>query len=136
MALHLNLLKALILPAAAATLSVTGLSAGSSAGSTAGTGEVPLNCEIAVTKGRYGHTYEGRVTARKTVSGTYELSITKRGGGGSSMISQSGEFYVPAGKTDTLGQATFGGLPPSSVNAELTIFWNGQRLFCTNHTDI
>ncbi len=136
MALHLNLLKALILPAAAVTMSVTGLAAGSGTGSTTPNDEPPLNCEIAVSKGRHGHTYEGRVTANQTVRGTYELSITKRGGGGSSMISQSGEFYVPAGRTDSLGQATFGGLPPSSVKAELTVYWNGQRLFCTNHTDI
>ena len=52
------------------------------------------------------------------------------------MISQSGEFYVAAGKTETLGQATFGGLPPNAVNAELTLHWNGQRLFCSNHSDI
>jgi hypothetical protein len=132
----LTKLKALFLPAAALTLSAAGLAAGSGASQGTGAEAEPLTCEIAVTKGRYGHTYEGRITARRSVHGTYELSITKRGGGGNAMISQSGEFHVAAGKSDSLGQATFGGLPPDAVNAELTLNWNGKTLFCTNHTDL
>jgi len=127
----------LVLPAAALSMSVFGLAAGSNAHQTeTNASDLPLDCKIAVTRGQYGHTYEGRVHADRTVKGTYELNITKRGGGGSSTISQSGEFYVAAGKTETLGMATFGGLPPSAVNAELTLHWNGTKLFCTNHNDI
>ena len=128
-------LAKLILPAAAVSLSVFGLAAGSNAHSSQ-EGDLPLNCEIAVSKGRYGHTYEGVITAASTVKGSYELNIKKRGTSGRAMISQSGEFAIGAGKSETLGQATFGGLPPSSVEAELTIYWQGHTLTCTNQTEI
>lgn len=125
------------LPAAALSVSVFGLATVSTAHSPdQNARNLPLDCDIAVTRGQYGHTYEGRVRADRTVKGTYELNITKRGGGGSSVISQSGEFHVAAGKTETLGSATFGGLPPSAVSAELTLYWNGTKLLCTNHSDI
>jgi len=128
-------LAKLILPAAAVSLSVFGLAAGSSAHS-GKADDLPLNCEIAVSKGRYGHTYEGVIHASSTVKGTYELSIAKRGSAGRAMISQSGDFLVAAGTSETLGQATFGGMPPESVNAELTVHFNGQTLACTNQSDI
>lgn len=132
MALPMTLIAKLALPAAAMALSVLGLTAGSNAHSANGDGEQPLSCEIAVSKGRYGHTYEGVVHANSTVNGSYELMITRRGATGSAMISQSGEFSIRAGRSETLGQATFGGLPPDAVNAELTLFWNGHRLSCSN----
>lgn len=133
----LKSLRTLILPAAAISISVLGLAAGSNAGSNSNSAsDLPLNCEIAVSKGRYGHTYEAVVHANKAVRGTYALSISKRSGGGSAMISQSGDFALAAGKSDTVGQATFGGTPPSAINAELTIRFNGQTMTCSNHTDI
>lgn len=128
-------LAKLILPTAALSLSVLGLAGGSNAHSNQDHTQ-PLECEIAVSKGRYGHTYEGVIHAASTVSGTYELNISKRGSTGRAMISQSGDFHVPAGKSETLGQATFGGLPPASVDAQLTLRFNGQTLACTNQTDI
>jgi len=137
MDLNMTRLSKFLLPAAAVSLSVFGLAGGSTANTNTATArDLPLNCEIAVSKGRYGHTFEGRVHAERTIKGTYELNITKRGSAGNAMISQSGEFYVAAGKTETLGQATFGGLPPNAVNAELTLNWNGEKLFCTNQTDL
>jgi hypothetical protein len=122
------------IPAAALTLSVFGLAAGSDAHSS--NGASPVDCEISITKGRYGYTYEGIVHASETANGTYELKINKRGSAGSAMISQSGDFSLRAGASETVGQATFGGLPPSSVNAELSIRWNGQTLACDNSTDL
>ena len=97
--------------------------------------DAPVNCEIAVSEGRYGHTYEGVIHANTTVKGSYELNFSKRGANGSAMISQAGEFYVRAGDTETLGQATFGGLPPSAVDAELTLRWKGHKMTCTNQPD-
>jgi len=128
-------LAKLILPAAAVSLSVFGLAAGSSAHSK-NTGAGPLNCEISVTKGRYGHTYEGVLHASAATNGTYELNIKKRGASGRAMISQSGAFRVASGQTETLGQATFGGMPPESVEAELTLHFDGQTMACSNQSDI
>lgn len=137
MELNMTRLGKYLLPVAAASMSVFGLAGIGTAHSTSdGARERPIDCEIAVTKGRHGHTYEGRVHAARTVKGTYELNITKRGRSGNAMISQSGEFYVAAGKTETLGQATFGGLPPSAVNAELTLRLNGTSLTCSNQADL
>jgi len=124
----------LALPAAAMALSVFGLAAGSSAHST-NESAAPMTCEIAVSKGRYGHIYEGVIHANETVKGSYELNFSRRSSNGSSNISQAGDFYVRAGKTETLGQATFGGLPPSAVSAELTLRWKGHKMTCTNQPD-
>lgn len=128
-------LAKLILPAAAVSLSVFGLAAGSNAHSSAQS-DLPLNCEIAVSKTRMGHMYQGIVTATSDTRGSYELSIKRLGESGRAMISQSGEFAVSAGQSETLGQATFGGLPPSSVEAEMTITWKGHRLTCSNQPEI
>ncbi len=134
MTFSLTKLGKLALPATALTLSVFGLAAGTNAHS-AEEAETPVNCEIAVSKGRYGHTYEGVVHADSTVRGTYELNISKRGASGRAMISQSGNFYVPAGKSESLGRATFGGLPPEAVDAELTIRFDGTKMVCSTDTE-
>ncbi len=137
MELNMTRLGKYLLPVAAASMSAFGLAGVGTAHSTNDSmRDHPVDCEIAVTKGRHGHTYEGRVHAVRTVKGTYELNISKRGRSGNAMISQSGEFYVAAGKTETLGQATFGGLPPNAVNAELTLSWNGRTLSCSNQADL
>lgn len=129
-------LRSLVLPAAAICLSAVGLAAGSNAASNdTAASDLPLNCEIAVSKGRYGHTYEAVVHANETVRGTYALNLSKRGSGGSAMISQSGDFALAAGSRDTVGQATFGGTP-SAVNAELTVRFNGQVMTCSTQSDI
>ncbi|MCP3969214.1 MAG: hypothetical protein GY717_02605 [Rhodobacteraceae bacterium] len=121
----------LALPLTALSLSVFGLAAGTSAHSS-DDADQPMTCEISVSKGSYGHTYEGVIHATETIKGSYELNITKRGSTGSAMISQSGDFRVAGGDTETLGRATFGGLPPDSVDAQLTLRWNGHKMICSN----
>lgn len=137
MTYFINRRGGLVLPAAAAALglSAVGLAAGSGATPKTAATEAPLECEIAVSHDRYGHTYEGRVHAHRAVSGTYELTITRRGGAGHAMISQSGEFRLARGASESLGQATFGGLSPDKVNAELVLHWNGERLVCSNQSE-
>ena len=130
-----SLLTKAALPAAALAALAIGM-AGNSTAQSGQTQTGPLDCEIAVSTGRYGRTYEGLVHAAEDASGSYELTINKRGASGRAMISQSGTFRVAAGKSETLGQATFGGLPPSAVIAELTLRWNGQTLTCDNDIDL
>ena len=122
------------LPAAALMLSVFGLAAGSNAHSPGGV--APVDCEISVTKDRYGYTYEGIVHATEAAYGSYELNIAKRGNAGSAMISQSGDFNLRAGGSETVGQATLGNASPSAVNVELLIRWNGFELTCDNSAEL
>ena len=123
-------LSKMLLPAAAIGAAVFGLAAGSNAHSSNDHAE-PVTCKISVSKGRYGHTYEGIVHAETATKGTYKLSLSKRGNGGSAMINQSGDFNVAAGGSESLGQATFGGLP-SAVKATLTLRMKGKTLTCDN----
>lgn len=137
MAHTLKRIGKLVLPLVAVSASVFGLAAGSDAHSVANFSRaVPVSCEISVSKGRYGHIYEGIVRADRPVNGTYQLNISKRGGSGTAIISQSGEFQVAGGATETLGQATFGGVPPSAVEAVLTLWINGRKLDCTDKSEI
>jgi len=129
-------LGGLVLPAVVLTFTIVGIAAASKAHSTDDTAaDLPLSCEIAVSKGRYGQTYEARVHADSAVSGSYRLSLSKSGAGGSAMISQSGDFALGAGDSETVGQATFGGVP-SSVDAELILRWNGIDLRCPGDLEI
>jgi hypothetical protein len=119
-------LGALVLPAAAASLAVLGLGAGDA--HTADP-DAPMTCRIAVTKSGFGHTYEGEIHARTTIEGQYELTLTGRGGG-STRISQSGDFLVRAGETEVIGQATLGGTAARNVEAELTLRVGGRTYVC------
>ncbi len=129
-------LGAFVLPSAAISLSVFGLSMGTAAEPEPGAAEtLPMQCQISITKDRYGHTYAGVLSALQTVSGTYELSLSKRGGG-NTVIRQSGEFLVSAGQTETLGQAMFGGVLPENVEAELKLHVGGKTYVCGSQAEI
>ena len=128
-------IRKLILPAAALSLSVFGLAAGTSASSSDDkTSDLPIACGVSVTKSGYGNNYQGVVQANEAVSGSYEFRVIKTGGGGSATINQSGEFTIAAGDEVTLGQASFGG--PATVDAQLVLHWNGMKLLCKTPTDI
>ncbi len=126
-------LGAILLPVAALSLSVFGLAAGSHAEDAAE--DLPMQCEISVTRSAFGYTYRGLIHADETIEGIYELNISKRGGG-STNISQGGPFTVKAGATRTIGQASFGGMPPEHVEAELILHLDGKSYRCSTQTDI
>lgn len=130
---------AFVLPTAALSLSVLGLAAGTNAQSadedTAAPGDMPMQCQISVTKGGFGYTYAGVLHADEAVQGSYELTLSGRGGGRTN-ISQSGVFSVKAGGTQTLGQATLGGMSPDSVDAQLILHVDGKSYVCGTQTDI
>lgn len=130
-------LAAFFLPASAMSLSVFGLAAGSLAEThddEVGTATA-MQCDISISKDRYGHRYAGILTAAKTVSGYYELDLTQRGGT-QAMISQAGAFHVRAGETRTLGQAIFGGSRPQDVEARLVLHIDGQTFICGTEAEI
>lgn len=111
----LNLRKtlgALLLPAAAFAATASGLTAESAADT-----DIPMQCQISVSKDRYGHKFEAVMKALETVEGLYELKLNGNG----SVINQSGDFYVEEGDTYVLGEATLGVASPEDVKAELTL---------------
>ncbi len=131
---NLRKLGALLLPVTAMSLSALGLTAGNAA-ETGVDEAAPMQCEIAITKVKYGHSYAGVLTARKTVSGFYELNLSQTGGS-NAVISQSGPFQVKAGQTQTLGQAVFGGVLPQDVDAELILHIDDKTYICGADAEI
>lgn len=126
-------LVAFVLPAAALSLSAFGLAAGSNAETPSE--DPPMQCQITVSKDRFGYTYKGMIHADRTVQGSYELSISKRGGG-TTNINQGGPFLVKAGRTETIGQASFGGMAPESVDARLLLHVDGKTYLCSTQSEI
>lgn len=127
---------AFLLPAAALSLSAFGLAAATGAEGTGDTATLPpVQCEISVSKSGRAYTYTGRLHANSTVEGSYELTLSSRSGG-STNIRQSGLFHVAAGKTETLGQASLGGMDPDSVTAELVLVMDGKSYLCGQQADL
>ena len=115
----------------ALTIAAGMLAAGSAAGvtgsaSAAGDG---VHCEIAVEKRSGGVTLEGFVDAASSISGSYELLVTKAGDGGSSNIRQGGEFSARAGARTPLGTVILGG-GDGAYTAKLKINWDGKSAEC------
>lgn len=115
----------------ALTIAAGLLAAGAAAGvagsaSAAGDG---VRCEIAVEKRSGGVTLEGFVDAASSISGSYELLVTKSGGGGSSNIRQGGEFSAKSGARTSLGTVMLAG-DGGSYTAKLKIKWDGKSAEC------
>lgn len=89
----------------------------------------PLRCEIALDAVRGGTRIEGRVISATPVTGTYEMQITSRMGGGRASISQSGDFDARPGAPALLGETEMRGAP-ASHEVELEIRVGARRLSC------
>jgi hypothetical protein len=96
--------------------------------------EMPLTCEIVKRATGTGVQLEGHVHADADLSGRYAMNITQAGGGGSSVIRQSGDFSVAAGRSATLGKARFGG-DPGEYDVELTLSWGGRTVVCRSASE-
>jgi hypothetical protein len=90
----------------------------------------PVRCEIQVKEHGNSVTLEGVVFAKTAIEGSYQLRVSKSGGGGSSNINQSGDFSAGPGQPSTLGIVTLGGDDGSYV-ARLTVTWDGGSIECT-----
>jgi hypothetical protein len=103
---------------------------GSSIGNVdAGQGGAGMRCEIAVKKRGGGVELAGVVHASAPVQGSYVLTVTKSGSGGSSDISQSGDFSAGPGKPGYLGNVMIGGDGGSYV-AKLRVTGDGGSSQC------
>lgn len=113
---------------AALALGVAG-AIGASGGGTAGAGSDGLRCEVVVERQGSGVELEGLVFAKAPLSGFYTLQITKSGGGGSSDISQSGDFSADGRKPARLGSVALGG-DGGRFEAILTVEADGVSAKC------
>lgn len=71
---------------------------------------------------------EGTVLSPVAVSGEYRLSIRSASGGGSSNISQGGNFNAAANQATALGKVMVNA--GSSVDIDFSVTANGQKLDC------
>jgi hypothetical protein len=97
----------------------------------ASAGPLPT-CEIRVTEQGDMVQLEAVVDAARQVTGSYRLEISADGGGGYSVIDQSGDFNADGGTKSTLGMVTL----DRSTNyvANLKIKWSGGTIKCTQRT--
>ena len=121
-------------PALFLGLSLAGFAAACSvataqAGDTGTAPAAPLRCEIALDAVPGGTRIEGRVISATAVSGTYDLAITSRSGGGRTKIRQSGDFDARPGAPALLGETELYGVP-ASHSVDLDVRIHGQRLTC------
>lgn len=88
-----------------------------------------MTCRIDI-KERSGTTVlEGVVVSKSPISGSYDLVITKSGGGGSSDINQSGQFDAAAGSETSLGTVMLGG-DAGRYKAKLTVRAGDRAVEC------
>lgn len=91
--------------------------------------DMPLRCEIVERSTGMGVQLESYVHADEAARGRYTFNVTQSGGHGSSVITQSGDFSVAAGRSASLGKASFGG-DPGDYDVKLTLTWDGHRAVC------
>jgi len=87
-----------------------------------------VKCELRVEKSGGMTGLKGLVFATTAVNGTYEMRVSKTGGGGSSVINNNGEFAAAPGRPATLGAVTLGG--GGSYAARLRVNWKGGEVEC------
>lgn len=90
-------------------------------------------CEISATPSGGMVRLDALVHASKPVVGSYNLRVEKTGGGGSSTISQGGDFDAKAGQTATLSSVSLGSRG-ARYNATLDVTIGGKTVSCTKQT--
>jgi hypothetical protein len=86
------------------------------------------SCEIRVDEQTGAVMLEGVVSAASALSGTYRLNVWQNGVG-TSQISQSGDFIVPAGGSSSLGLVSLT-KNAGGYGATLHVRWNGGAADC------
>ncbi len=91
-----------------------------------------LRCEIYQSHRGGSTVLEGVVFSGSAVDGSYQFTVTKSGGGGSSNINQGGEFSVSAGGKSTVGTVALGG--DGGYSATLRVTADGHSTACKERT--
>ena len=89
-----------------------------------------LSCEIRSTDIRGGVRLQAIVAGRGGASGEYEFVVAKSGGGGTSNVSQGGEFDISAGNETVVGEVTLGSAEKAKVKASLTVTSANGKTAC------
>ncbi|MFQ5439646.1 MAG: curli-like amyloid fiber formation chaperone CsgH [Paracoccaceae bacterium] len=110
---------------------LAGLAGIAAAGALAGNepAQAPLRCGVEISQQAGNVRLKSWVESRIDEQGSYELSIRRAGAGGSAAISQSGDFDVAAGETQTLSSAAMNG-SADRIDAELVVITNDNRIVC------
>jgi hypothetical protein len=89
----------------------------------------PVNCEIRSSKSSGAILLEAVATGRSRTTGEYEFVISKSGGGGTSDITQGGEFEIGPKEEAILGEVAVGSAEGAFVRARLTLR-DGGKILC------
>jgi hypothetical protein len=87
-----------------------------------------ISCEIRSSKSSGGILLEAVATGQAQTTGEYEFVISKSGGGGTSDITQGGEFEIGPEEEVILGEVALGSGEGTSVRARLTLSEGGKVL--------
>jgi hypothetical protein len=122
-------MKHMVLPA----LTVLGIGAAALSAAQAGSDPASaVRCEIKASRSGSDITLEGMVFAKRTIEGSYNLSVKKSGGAGHSDIKQSGAFNASPGTPGSAGTVTLGG--EGTYSATLRIAAEGNTTECVQRT--
>jgi hypothetical protein len=88
-----------------------------------------VRCKIQVKDRAGGVSLEGVVNSETAIDGSYQLEVTKTGGGGGSNINQSGGFSTLPGRDTSIGIVMFGS-EGGSYTATLKVKWDGSSTEC------
>lgn len=88
-----------------------------------------VRCAIEIKQRAGDVSLEGVVFSKTAIDGSYQLVVTKSGGGGSSNINQGGEFRTQPGRNTSLGIVMLSG-DSGSYTAKLKVDWKGNSTEC------
>lgn len=93
-----------------------------------------VSCRIDAEASHGSVRLEGLATAKTPVSGTYNLTVTTRGGGSTSNSEQGGVFNAGPGRESRLSQVDLGLNPGASYSATLRLEWPGGSHTCSKRS--
>jgi hypothetical protein len=89
----------------------------------------PIRCEIQVKHEGGGVQLEGVVFASDAIAGSYRMQVRKTSAGGSSNVSQGGDFSAGPDAPARVGLVTLGG-DDGAYSAKLKVTWTGGSVEC------
>ena len=130
MTLSLMRTSALALP----VLLGIGITAFAAPGGLANTPVQGLQCGVTTSTSHGMMTLEAQALSPKATTGSYSLAVQSRSNGGSTNLSQGGNFTVEADKVATVGSVSINA--GARYTADFGITVNGKTLDCTDSMPI